>query len=1759
MNIQSRRDGKAKFRFRCSDHCVGSFFIGGALHVLVLFLIPMVAVGQEPVPQVQIKTAADHFPQSRSATLERVEISVALIRVSEDLEGSDPRLWNVDMGGVNLFRLPEAPMHYVNTFSPAALIGPVWNHGITGPPNEANGFGKQLWNWQGTAHSAQNSITILEGNSKDIEISIGEQPSSDVTVVITGHAGTDLSVSPSTLTFTASDWADQTATLTAGDDDDAINDELTLTITTTQGSNESSVQRVITIVDDEIIWELTPRVILESTISNTSIPLLETLGPPSGDVTFTITGHEGTSLAPRPTTLTFPTDDWQRSQELDLFAKLDEDDTDERVTLAFTAEGGGYDGLTYSMEVTIEDRPPYEESIPEGGSVSFAFVLGANLPTAPQRDLIATYSGHEGTDLTVSPSTVIHRADSWIYLCLHGVRLWLYCSVGEYVEVTAGHDPDDVDDQETLIYSITGPADEPVWLGISAQTNVRIEDDDDPGLEVSPSSLDVPEEEKRSFSVRLSGAPLGDIGNTDVTVSIPPSQGDLTASPLSLTFTKENWYQWQGVELTAGHDADIADDMEEFTVTASGGGFDGERGSVSVRILDNEEPGLRIYPIRVSVNEGGDWVTVRAVLTAQPTGEVTVVVPPFTDPALQHNRLRSPMTFTRSNYRRGQAVTVWAEEDADAVNEFESVTLRASGGGYDGVTRLLRVSVTDNDVVGGRLEVDPTSVLVNEGLTAAFTVKLSAEPEGAVTVTIPSFAEPALSQNSPRLTFTPSNYSTAQTVTISAAEDANAEDEFESITLRASGGGYSGAAQTVRVTVIDNDASGIELIPSSLSVTEGTAETYSVWLLSEPAEAVTITIVESGGGVTASPLMLHFTASDWDESQQVSVRADSDANSINETSTLIHTATSADPGYSGTTAILSVTVIDQDAPRLEVSPGALTMDEGSSAEFTVKLSSEPTAGVTVQIPTFTNPDLTHNQSALSFTPSTWDAPQTVTVSAMEDADAEDEVVETLTLRASGGEYSGITGTVTVTVEDNDQRGILLNPLSLELEEGGAAGTYTVALQSAPTSDVTVAITGPSAKVTLDRESLTFTPSTWDDAQTITVQALEDQDTDDEQFMLTHRARGGGYDHETADLEVRIKDKGEVALSIYDAQVDEGAGSVDLRVELNQPTGRLVSVMYRAVAEDAAAGSDYEDSRGIVLFGPGSTKGRIRLDILEDELPELDETFTVVLSSARHAVIARETGRVTILDNDAVSAVWIDDGVAFEEDGVVRFAVHLSEPSEAPVTVSYRTENGTAMAGEDYAAASGLVTFAPGEVETEISVELLRDELDWRQETFTVHLQSSGKTRIEKAVAVATIREETSVRSGVLKAYTARFVRTSAVQIVGALHQRFRSRRGASSCSAPQRAVMAQVWGALTGGDPSLGELLAGCHISRDLGGLSVWGRGSFTRFNGRGADALRLRADVTTAMVGTDYRWRQRWLVGLLVSHSQADGTFRLYEESGAVQSGLTGVVPYVSVQGEDWGAWMAMGYGRGRTEVQELEGDLTSTFGAAGVQGEWASTAWFGLNVHGDVLVAGAEVDVHAVSAQVYRVRAGLGGDLRVSDMIRPYVEVNVRQDGGSAETGTGLELGGGIRLSYPAWRLKGEMRTQGLVIHSADGFTEWGLSGLVQVGEGPKGLVVSVRPSWGPHQGGVLQRQQTILEAVPAGANLHQIKMEMAYGVPLKAGVMRSVAGMTQLFTGRMYRLGTELRPRDYMSVSVFGMAYAHANAPIGIGLNLQGSVRY
>ena len=251
--------------------------------------------------------------------------------------------------------------------------------------------------------------------------------------------------------------------------------------------------------------------------------------------------------------------------------------------------------------------------------------------------------------------------------------------------------------------------------------------------------------------------------------------------------------------------------------------------------------------------------------------------------------------------------------------------------------------------------------------------------------------------------------------------------------------------------------------------------------------------------------------------------------------------------------------------------------------------------------------------------------------------------------------------------------------------------------------------------------------------------------------------------------------------------------------------------------------------------------------------------------------------------------------------------------------------GRRRAGEDYRAVAGVLQFAPGAVAATIAVPLLGEELDWRQ--FSVRLERATHARIAKAVATATIRQTDSVARDALAAYAARFVRTSSVQIVEALQERVRSNADASVCGAGARAELARLWHATSSWTPSLGELLGGCHVSRSTaasgGRLGVWGRGAFRRFNGQGMGALSLRGEVATGLVGFDYRWTGRWMAGLLLAHSRGEGTYEVNQNTGELESRLTGMYPYVAYQNGNRGIWGAGGYGRGRAEALETGGQI--------------------------------------------------------------------------------------------------------------------------------------------------------------------------------------------------------------------------------------------
>lgn len=192
--------------------------------------------------------------------------------------------------------------------------------------------------------------------------------------------------------------------------------------------------------------------------------------------------------------------------------------------------------------------------------------------------------------------------------------------------------------------------------------------------------------------------------------------------------------------------------------------------------------------------------------------------------------------------------------------------------------------------------------------------------------------------------------------------------------------------------------------------------------------------------------------------------------------------------------------------------------------------------------------------------------------------------------------------------------------------------------------------------------------------------------------------------------------------VADAVVAEGTSGtrfVDVPVTLPGPARKTVQVDFRTAAGSAQAGVDFSSVSGTLTFAVGQARQVIRVPVIGDRVPEFNESFEVVLVRARGAEIADGRGTVLIQDSSprlrvqAANLVFeADDGVG----GALQFTVSLSAAHDQPVSVQFQTADGLwtpgladgAKAGEDYVAATGSVTFAPGETQKTVPIQVLGD-------------------------------------------------------------------------------------------------------------------------------------------------------------------------------------------------------------------------------------------------------------------------------------------------------------------------------------------------------------------------------------------------------------------------------------------------------------------
>ncbi len=444
-------------------------------------------------------------------------------------------------------------------------------------------------------------------------------------------------------------------------------------------------------------------------------------------------------------------------------------------------------------------------------------------------------------------------------------------------------------------------------------------------------------------------------------------------------------------------------------------------------------------------------------------------------------------------------------------------------------------------------------------------------------------------------------------------------------------------------------------------------------------------------------------------------------------------------------------------PQLRIADAEVT--EGGLAAFDVTLGSGATGPVTVSYATTdgtaaAGTDYTSADGTLTF--EVGERAKRVEVQTLEDD--EQEETETFTVRlsaASGATLTDPTGVGRIVDDDGGGPGEALPQLRIadaEVTEGGLAA-FDVTLGSGATGPVTVsyATTDGTAAAGTDYTSAdgTLTFEVGERAKRVEVQTLEDDEQEErETFTVGLSAASGATLTDPTGVGRIVDDDGGgpgealPQLRIGDAEVTEG-GLAAFDVTLGSGATGPVTVSYATTDGTAAAGTDYTSADGALTFEVGERTKRVDVQTLEDDEQEETETFTVRLSAASGATLTDPTGVGRIVDDDgggrgrALPEVRIGDAEV-TEGGLAAFDVTLSSEATRPVTVSYATTDGTAVAGTDYTSADGALTFEVGERTKRVDVQTLEDDEQEERERFTVRLSKPSGARVARRVGVGTI-------------------------------------------------------------------------------------------------------------------------------------------------------------------------------------------------------------------------------------------------------------------------------------------------------------------------------------------------------------------------------------------------------------------------------------
>ena len=1212
--------------------------------------------------------------------------------------------------------------------------------------------------------------TTEAGGTDTFNIVLTRQPTANVTIGLSSSDTSEGTVSPSSVTFTPSNWNTARTVTVTGVNDDLDDGDMGFNIVTASatstdpnysGLNADDVS-VTNRDDDTAGIQVTPTTGLITTEAGGTATFQIVLNSqPTANVFVELTSSDTSEGTISQSSVNFTPTNWNIPRTITVNGRDDElDDGDisySIVTAGATSSDTTYDGLNASdVSVTNLDNDTAGiqvtptsglETTEAGGTATFQIVLNSQ-PTA---NVIVELSSSDTSEGTISQNSVNFTPTNW--------------DVPRTITIT-GRD-DDLDDGDISYSIVTAAAtsSDGKYQGMNASdVSVTNRDDDVAGIEIMPTSgLNTTESGgTATFDVVLNSRPTA-----DVTIGVSSNDtGEGTVSPSSVTFTASNWNIAQRVTVT-GVDDDLDDGDVAYTIvtapaTSSDPTYNGRNApDVSVTNRDNDAAGIQVTPTSgLITTEAGGTASFQIVLGSRPTANVTIGL--SSSDTSEGTVSLSSVTFTVSNWNTPRSITVTGIEDdlddGDVAYAIVTAPATSTDPAYNG-RNAADVSVTNRDNDAAGIQVTPTSGLMTTeaGGTASFQIVLGSRPTANVTIGLSSSNPDEGTVSLASVTFTVANWNNPRTITVTGVDDDIDDGDMTFTVITAPAASSDPSYNNVNpadVTVVNrnDDVAGVEVAPTSgLTTTEsGTTASFNIVLTSRPTADVTVGLSSSDASEgVLSTSSVTFRPSNWNIPQSVTVTGQDDDLDDGDINYTIATSLSAtgDARYSGLPVDdVMLQNLDDDTAGVEVTPtaGLITTEAGGTAFFELVLNAQPTSNVVITLSSSDTSEGTVSPPSVTFSPANWRTSQRVTVTGVDDTEQDGPVSYTINTSAVMSDDSAYRGLgvedVSVVNMDDDTPGITVIAMPpLVTQENGTNATFSIVLNTQPTADVTIPISSSdTTEGTLSASSLVFTSSNWRTPQTVTVSGQNDDlDDGDISFdIVLAAAISTDPDYQgldAADLSVTNLDDDTAGVQVTPTTgltTSEAGGTATLEIVLtSEPIGDVtVNLMSTDVSEGAL-------SAGSLTFGPAdwNLPQTVVVSGVDDGVVDGDRPYNISVrvassSDPTYDRLAVDAPLIRNLDNDSAT-VTLTAVSAIETEGtgsattMFLFNVILAGDVEGGFALEYSSDDVTAVASDgDYVDNDGMLAFDGMDGESlAISIEVNQDNVVELDETFRVQL------------------------------------------------------------------------------------------------------------------------------------------------------------------------------------------------------------------------------------------------------------------------------------------------------------------------------------------------------------------------------------------------------------------------------------------------------